>query len=91
MVAWDGSINQTGISDEMKYGALKIERMKSILFSVLDSVWMPEHERPELTPPEIQPVRPLAAPQDFEEVRRMLLDRSSWENLRGDNLLQFIE
>ena len=90
MVAWDGSINQTEISDQMKYGALQTDRMKSILFPMLESVWMPEPQKTQ-APPIAGHERPLETPQNYEEIRQMLLDRSRWENLSGDNLLRFME
>lgn len=90
MVAWDGSINQTEISDQMKYGALQTDRMKSIVFPMLESVWMPEPQKIQ-APPTAGHERPLATPQNYEEIRQMLLDRGRWENLRGDNLLRFME
>jgi hypothetical protein len=90
MVAWDGSINKTLISDQMKYGALQTERMKSILFSTLESVWMPEPIREEPVAPKADPQRPLPAPQSLDEVMQSLLDYGRWAALRGDNLLQFM-
>ena len=90
MVAWDGSINKTLISDQMKYGALQTERMKSILFPMLETVWMPEPIREEPVAPKAESQRPLPAPQSLDEVRQSLLDYGSWAALRGDNLLQFM-
>jgi hypothetical protein len=90
VAAWDGSINKTLISDQMKYGALQTERMKLILFSMLESVWMPEPIREEPVAPKVVSQRPLPAPQSLDEVRRSLLDYGSWAALRGDNLLEFM-
>jgi hypothetical protein len=90
MVAWDGSINKTLISDQMKYGALQTERMKSILFSMLGSVWMPDPIKEEPVALKGEPQRPLPAPQSLDEVRQSLLNYSTWATLRGDNLLQFM-
>ena len=90
MIAWDGSINKSGISDQMKYGALQTERVKSILFPLLESVWIPAPIKEEREPPRVEPQRPLPAAQNLDEIRQMLLDYSSWDGLRGDNLLQFM-
>jgi hypothetical protein len=90
MVAWDGSINKTLISDEMKYGALKTERMRSILVPMLGTVWMPDPVKEEASAPRSEPQLPLPPLQSLEEIREALIDRSSWAARRGDNLLQFM-
>jgi len=90
LFAWDGSINKTLIPDQMKYNALPTERMKSILFSLLDSVWTPDPIKEEPAAPKVEVQRPLPAPQSLDEVRQSLLDYGSWADLRGDNLLQFM-
>lgn len=90
MIAWDGSINKSGISDQMKYGALQSERVKSILFPMLESVWIPAPIKEEREPPRAEPRRPLPPAQNLDEIRQKLLDYGSWNGLRGDNLLQFM-
>lgn len=42
MVAWDGAISRTGIPEWLKASAFSTERVKALLFPLLNTVWMPQ-------------------------------------------------
>lgn len=90
LYAWDGSINQTGISGAMKSQALDAERMKSLLVPMLQTVWLPDPDEPSDKPPPPKWQPTLEAPEKLEDVREMLVDHSCWTGLKGDDLLQFL-
>ncbi|TXH06737.1 MAG: hypothetical protein E6R09_01010, partial [Rhodocyclaceae bacterium] len=89
--AWHGSINETDIPDSMKAHAFSSERMKGILFSLLDTVWMPEKFDEVGKLPAVAATIPLAEPEELGDVKEILSKRHKWDGLRGDDLLQVLE
>jgi len=57
---------------------------------MLPSVWIPDPE-PTSVPKPPREEHPLVPPSSLGQVKEMLLDHNKWLELRGDNLLEFLE
>jgi len=86
--AWKGSIEDSGIPEEMKADAFSYKRFQDLFAQfVLPRVWLPE--QPENEPPARSPVTEYV-PENLAEVREKLHDEGFCGDLEGDELLSFL-
>ncbi|MBK9520202.1 MAG: hypothetical protein IPO13_00910 [Rhodocyclaceae bacterium] len=91
--AWNGSIEQTGITGRIKSEAMTLEQFKAIYIDqVAPSLWTPEPLSTSAAGAANEPI-PTSAPlkfSDANELRALLADEAAWVRLSDDNLLEFL-
>ena len=88
LYAWQGSIEQTGISGEMKSGAFQFEEFKDLLWeAILPSLYLPpQPEEHGGTGSKEAADQPKLEFESIEDVRDMLRSED-WKQLNSENLL----
>ncbi len=87
--AWHGSIESTGINDQMKLSAMNSEAFKSFFFEkVLPSVWVPEIEEDEVAPPTVRKPEKLEV-NSLEDITA-ILDSGEWQSFPEEKLVSLL-
>lgn len=87
--AWHGSIENTGLSDQMKLSAMSSEQFKGFFFSrVLPAVWVPEVEEEVADPPAVKTPEKLEL-NSLEDVTT-ILERGEWQSFSEEKLVSLL-
>ena len=84
--AWHGSIENTGISEQMKLSAMGSERFRGFFFArILPAVWVPEIKKGVVPPPAVQKPEKLEV-SSLEDITN-ILDSGEWHKFSEEKLV----
>jgi len=87
--AWHGSIENTGLSDQMKFSAMGSEQFKEFFFArVLPAVWVPEIEEEVAQPPAVKTPEKLEL-NSLEDITT-ILESGEWQSFSEDKLVSLL-